>query len=229
MQVLIDNHSYYHSSDPSALIIFLCGDEEAELLNTIKSSVEHDCSVSLSWLAYHVDDWNRDLSPWPAEPVFGKEAFAGLAKDALIILKKTITDITKEYKVTADVPIILGGYSLAGLFSLWASYQTDIFNGICAVSPSVWFPGWIEYTSSHIIHTDYVYLSLGDKESKTRNPIMSKVYDCIRDEYENIISSGQVKESIFELNPGNHFQDVDIRISKALIWTVNKCINRQVY
>ena len=39
----------------------------------------------------------------------------------------------------------IGGYSLAGLFSLWAAYQTDVFSGFAAASPSVWFPGFIEY------------------------------------------------------------------------------------
>ena len=226
MQSPINNYNYYDSDNPSALIVFICGNEEADMLKNIKYSVEQACSVSLSLLAYTVEDWNRELSPWPAPPVFGKEAFGGLAKDTLNCLEKTIRCVTQTYIKQSNIPVILGGYSLAGLFALWAAYQTDIFNGISAVSPSVWFQDWIEYASSHIIHTDYVYLSLGDKESRTRNTIMSKVYDCIKKEHEDLISSGQVKESILELNPGNHFQNVDTRVLKALQWVVNKCLNK---
>lgn len=225
MHTFVDN--YYHSDGSAALIVFICGNEETEILDKIKIRVEQACSVRLSWIVYSVNDWNRDLSPWPAAPVFGKEAFGGFAKNTLNSLGEKISYITETYIKNPDVPVILGGYSLAGLFALWAAYQTDIFSGISAVSPSVWFPEWNEYASSHIIHTDYVYLSLGDKESRTRNPIMSKVYDCIKEEYENITSSGQVKEAMLELNPGNHFQDVDNRISKALIWVINKCLNKK--
>ena len=80
-----------------------------------------------------------------------------------------------------------GGYSLAGLFSLWAAYQTDVFSGIAAASPSVWFPGFIEYMKEHEIKSETVYLSLGDREEKTRNSVMSQVGNCIRMGYESIM------------------------------------------
>ena len=56
-----------------------------------------------------------------------------------------------ERNVPETEKYILGGYSLAGLFSLWSAYQTDIFSGISAVSPSVWIKGWIPFAESHEI------------------------------------------------------------------------------
>ena len=67
-----------------------------------------------------------------------------------------------------------GGYSMAGLFSLWAAYQTDAFAGVAAASPSIWFPDFLQYMKEHDIRTESVYLSLGDREEKTRNPVMAK-------------------------------------------------------
>lgn len=39
----------------------------------------------------------------------------------------------------------LAGHSLAGLFALYAIYQTDLFSGVGSVSGSLWFSGINEY------------------------------------------------------------------------------------
>ena len=73
-----------------------------------------------------------------------------------------------------------GGYSMAGLFSLWAAYQTDAFASVAAASPSIWFPDFLQYMKEHGIRTESVYLSLGDREEKTRNPDGERI--CLGDE-----------------------------------------------
>ena len=110
----------------------------------------------------------------------------------------------------------LGGYSLAGLFSLWASYQTDRFAGIAAASPSVWFPGFLPYMKEHENQSRAVYLSLGDKEEKTRNLVMATVGDCIREAHAWLQQCGIC--STLEWNPGNHFRDPGLRTAKAFAW-----------
>lgn len=82
-------------------------------------------------LAVKVESWNRDLSPWPAPAVFGKDDFGDGAEELLTEILKLCQDESKIY--------YLGGYSLAALFSIWAAYQTDKFAGIAAASPSIWF------------------------------------------------------------------------------------------
>ena len=59
-------------------------------------------------------------------------------------------------------------------------------------------------------------MSLGDKESKTRNPIMATVADKIREAYNNLKASGV--DSILEWNQGNHFKEPGIRTGKAFAW-----------
>jgi hypothetical protein len=96
--------------------------EEIELIN-----VRTDADYSL--VVFKVDNWNSDLSPWPSPAVLGKDDFAGNAKDTLPEIVDYSKDCNKTYYI--------GGYSLAGLFALWASYQTDIFEGVAAASPSM--------------------------------------------------------------------------------------------
>ena len=115
---------------------------------------------------------------------------------------------------------LLGGYSLAGLFSLWAAYQTDAFSGIAAASPSVWFPGWMEYAEKNEPKARRMYLSLGDKEERTRNPVLRQVGQCIRRQYDLLIQSGI--PATLEWNDGNHFQDADIRCAKGFAWLIQK-------
>ncbi len=153
-------------------------------------------------------DWFQDLTPWTAPPVFGDTPFGDKAEGTLEKVLKLTEDPKKQY--------ILGGYSLGGLFALWAAYQTDVFAGIAAVSPSVWFPGFPEYTLSHTLQTSRVYLSLGDREEKTKNPVMATAGDRIRELHEHLRAKGI--SCCLEWNKGNHFTDPDRRTAKGFAW-----------
>lgn len=160
--------------------------------------------------AVKVDNWNFDLSPWQAPAVFGNEDFGNGAAKTLETVLDICSDSSKKYYI--------GGYSLAGLFSLWAVYQTDVFSGVAAASPSMWFPGFIDYMKEHEIKTDKVYLSLGNKEEKTRNPVMATVGDRIREA--EMLLKEQGTDFILEWNQGNHFRDPDIRTARAFSWLI---------
>lgn len=162
--------------------------------------------------AIPVSDWNQDLTPWEADPVFGKQRFGNGAPQTLQGLLASIKDARHRF--------FLCGYSLAGLFALWASYQTPDFSGVVAASPSVWYPDWISYSEKHSIQTPFVYLSLGDKEEKARNPIMASVGSAIRRQHEILVSSGA--ETVLEWNPGNHFVNSDQRTAKGIAWMLDR-------
>ncbi len=162
-------------------------------------------------VAVKVADWDRDLSPWRAPAVFGDRPFGGGAADTLEEILPFCADGAKTY--------FIGGYSLAGLFALWAAYRTDVFSGIAAASPSVWFPGFTDCMKENGIRCGAVYLSLGDKEEKARNPVMAAVGDRIREGY--AILAGQGVRCVLEWNPGNHFRDAGLRTAKAFAWLMN--------
>ena len=163
-------------------------------------------------VAFKVNDWNKDLSPWNAPAVFGKADFGEGAADTLGEIMKFCEDRTRAYYI--------GGYSLAGMFALWAGYQIDLFQGIAAASPSMWFPGFIDYMKEHKLTSRHVYLSLGDREEKARNPVMATVGDRIREAY-SLITEQNI-DSIFEWNEGNHFKDADLRTAKAFSWVMKR-------
>ena len=128
--------------------------------------------------------------------------------------------LDQEVEAIKELSDILGGYSLAGLFVLWAGYQTDRFEGISAASPSVWYPQWVDYISEKRPLAKSVYLSLGDKEEKTRTPVMAQVGNAIRKQHELLLK--QKGNTILEWNAGNHFVDSDKRTAKGFAWVMNK-------
>ena len=168
--------------------------------------------------AVQVENWNDDLSPWPAPPVWGKQGFGGRAEDTLAWLEQAVPGISQQYSIKEDCKVILGGYSLAGLFALWAATQTNALYGVAAASPSVWFPGWPEYEAAHPIQAQRVYLSLGDREEHTKNQPMATVGDNIRALHTAL--TRRSTDNALEWNTGSHFKDVDLRTARAFVWVM---------
>lgn len=174
--------------------------------------ISDNTDADFRFIPIKIKKWNSELSPWNAPPVFGKDGFGNGAADTLEKIKELCDDKNRSY--------YLGGYSLAGLFALWAGYKTDLFKGIVAASPSLWFPGFDDYMKDNILHSKAVYLSLGDKEEKTKNPVMATVGNKVREAYEYYKEQGI--DCILEWNQGNHFKDADIRTAKAFTWLLNR-------
>ena len=71
----------------------------------------------------------------------------------------------------------------------------------------------------HELKSDHIYLSLGDKEEKTRNPVMRTVGDKIRAAYAELEAKNV--DCILEWNQGNHFKEPDLRTAKGFAWLIN--------
>ncbi len=198
----------YGDPDASTVLIQMVDDHDLNGIENEVSEIQRLTEQNFCLITVKVNDWNYDLSPWKAPAVFGKEDFGGGAEETLAEVLKYCTDDDKTY--------IIGGYSLAGLFALWAAYHTDVFKAVAAASPSMWFPGFVEYMKERRPNADSVYLSLGDKEEKTRNPVMATVGEKIREAKEVLQEQGI--RTVLEWNPGNHFRDADIRTAKAFAW-----------
>ena len=202
----------YGNQNASIVLIQMVDDHDLEGIESEAAEIRKRTDADFCLLAIKVQNWHRDLSPWPAPAVFGRQGFGNGAADTLNEVLKICTDQEKTY--------IIGGYSLAGLFALWAAYQTDVFKGAAAASPSVWFPGFAAYMRENTMHAKSVYLSLGDQEEKTRNPTMATVGERIREAHALLKEQGI--NTILEWNRGNHFADADIRTAKAFAWVMKQ-------
>ena len=208
----------YKNSEANALLVQPVGKQELAALDKEVEAIKTLTNTPFSLLAFAVYDWNDSLSPWEAPAVFGNEGFGSGAERTLKFLTGSLLSGLGEEGKTK---YFLGGYSLAGLFALWSAYRTDKFDGVAAVSPSVWFPGWKEFAETHEIFAPQVYLSLGDKEEKTRNKTMSAVGDNIRHQYALLQKTDAVKRCLLEWNPGNHFAEPLLRTAKGFAWLLD--------
>ena len=201
------------SGDPSAqdCVIQPIGRGEADFPQTEAAEIARLTGRKDFLLAsFEVNDWNSDLTPWEADAVFGNRGFGRGAENTLdFICGRVMPELGGRR-------FFLAGYSLAGLFALWAAYNTDAFAGAAGVSPSVWYPGWLEYARARKVCAQKVYLSLGNREEKTRNPVMARVGNAIREQYELLTVSKKL-----DWNEGNHFVDADKRLAKGVSWLIS--------
>ena len=194
-----------------------------------------------------VDLWEENFSPWCAPSVFAKGPnFGDGAQKTLDTLINQVIPWAESELTEPPAYRALVGYSLAGLFSLWAGVSPQVARGcqpgtatgstgapaapqpaptfqrIGAVSGSFWFPGLLDYVdqqlSGGVVGLTHAYLSLGDREERTPNPQIIHV----RENAELLASKLQNAgiTTTFELNRGNHFQNVEGRMQKALDWLV---------
>ena len=210
----------YGESHAEYLLLQMTGEHE---LQSMAHEVEVIAQSDRNFLfaAIPVESWNDALSPWDSPAVWGKQGFGGNAEDTLRFLtEQIIPTLKQQFHLPEKVKIILGGYSLAGLFALWASTRTDSFYGVAAASPSVWFPGWMEFEQQHPMQTQHIYLSLGDKEERTKNTVMAAVGDNIRTLHSRLTERGA--DCTLEWNSGGHFKDADLRTAKAFQWAMEE-------
>ena len=129
----------YEFGNPEAehVLVQMVDEHDLAVIENEVETIRQKADKDFLLLAVPVKDWNQDLSPWRAPAVFGNNDFGDGAQNTLLEVTDLCQNKNKNYYI--------GGYSLAGLFALWAAYQTDLFKGVAAASPSIWFPGFIDY------------------------------------------------------------------------------------
>ena len=167
-----------------------------------------------TYVSLKVDDWNRELSPWPFTS--GKMKFAGEGAETLKRLREIIAEVEKGRNIEKRY---VGGYSLGALFALYCCTETDLFDGVASCSASLWFEGLRDYFKRRSFsRTRLFYLSLGKKEELTRNIVMAAVGNNTRDIYEHLKAGGY--PTVLVMNEGGHFNEPEERFQKGLDWPI---------
>jgi len=206
----------YHSKESGSPLIILnnyAGDGES-VMEAVGELEEKDFNL----LCVGKLKWNHDMTPWYCPPMSPQDTpCTGGADEYLRLLLNDI--LPKCLRRVNGTPshISIAGYSLAGLFALYALYQTDVFERAASMSGSLWFPDFKEYVFSHEMKRkpEKIYLSLGDKEAKTRNRYLK----AVQEKTESIAAHFREEEIdvTLEMNPGNHFKDASLRSAKGIL------------
>ena len=197
----------------------LCETPSAPLVCVIADPDETRISVPAHENLLVVDpgDWNDSLSPWPAPACFrGGGAFGGYADRFLQTLTESILPAAERELGLAPTRRALCGYSLAGLFALYALYRTDRFTHIASASGSLWYDDFLDFLRANAprVPNARVRLSLGDREEFTKNPRLAAVGSATRETVQ--ILRSQHLDVTLTMNPGNHFFEPDARLSRLI-------------
>ena len=186
------------------VIVKPLGEFERLLIEDECRLISEMSSVPFCMVAFEVTE--ADLRPTGAE-------------DTYQYLERTLLPYIKDN--IHPLRLILGGYSLGGLFALWSVTRTDAFDAVFAGSPSLWMEGWNEYADAHPLKVRYAYMSLGDKEECTRKQPFCIIGDRVRLQHKRHEAQLGPDHCILEWNEGGHFNEIEQRKAKGAAWIIN--------
>lgn len=210
----------YVHDNPVALLIQPLERKEVATIGHEVALIAQHTPRPFVMAAFKIDDWHLQMSPWHDDAISRREEVGHHAEETLRFITHRLLPVLQQR--FGDLPVVLGGYSLAALFSLWAATQTDVFTGIAAASPSVWIDGWQTFASSHPNLSKVAYLSIGRKEEHVRNLSMARVGANIRFEQQLLEQQLGPNNTTLQWNEGGHFDHMDARTAQAYAWTLNR-------
>lgn len=167
-------------------------------------------------------NWEAELSPWAAGNLFKySEMFTGGADVYLQFLTQQVLP-QAEAGLNGILWRGLAGYSLAGLFTVYALYKTDLFSRAASMSGSLWYPGFKDFALQNTLYIapQHLYFSLGDKEARARNQYLKTVQQCTEELAAHYRSLGI--NTCYELNPGGHYRDIISRSAAGIKWILTQ-------
>ena len=163
-------------------------------------------------------EWNVDMCPWDSPALSKRDAPCFGGADAYLNLLETeIIPQTRNFLLGSPPWMGIAGYSLAGLFAIYALFRSNLFSRAASVSGSLWYPHFGEFVCNSKMKKlpEKLYYSLGDQEARTRHPILRTVQENTESVYAHCMNLG-IPVS-FEMNVGNHFKEPALRTAKGIL------------
>ena len=213
--------SLYPSAAPGRPVLYL--NLFADMGDAVRAALTQAGCPEHTLVVISALDWEHDMAPWDAPAAFrGGAPCTGGADEYLRLLTGAIVP-----RVEREIPGPvawrgLAGYSLSGLFALYALCRCDLFSRAASMSGSLWFPGIRAYLFSHPLRQTpaHLYFSLGEKESCTRNPLLQPV----RQNTEQIAAfyRSQGFDTALVFHPGNHTHHAVERTAAGIAWLLSR-------
>ena len=177
----------------------------------------------LNFVLLNANNRTDDYTPWPLQASENMPMdFGGKAAEHLsFITTHVIPFCESEYGFASSAEKrVIGGYSLGGLFSLYAAVNTDLFRTVLSCSSSLWYPGFLDYLKEHPFKATRtkLYMSVGDQEGTTATNLTAEQTSntmLLKNFYEPTFEPNDFK---YILEEGNHGNDIPGRAWRAVEW-----------
>lgn len=212
----------FPAKEEGAWTVYLHGMDgfAADTLPVIQTQTKVPFSLVTITLSY--GEWSDLLAPWSTPE--GWPQYVACVGDGPEYIRKFAEKIVPEAEKRLKNPgkRIMAGYSLAGLFAIWTMFETDLFDRIVSASGSLWFPGFqkwfFEHTGQIKKMPESIYFSCSEEEFNSENEYLSPVKPTTEAIRKWCAENGI--ESVFVLDPGNHYEDVIERSSSGIVWSL---------
>lgn len=211
--------TFFESGKNAPLVVLNSYMKNGEI---VKAELDKFTSIEANLIVISNLHWDDDLTPWPIPPISRHDTpCQGKADQYLDHLIKKLLPSIEEKAGLRPRKKILAGYSLGGLFAIYAGFKTDYFDSLVSASGSLWYPSFLDYAKENPLRPTVksIYLSLGDREKHTKNKILQPVEDNTL-ELHRLLAERGIK-TILEMNAGNHFVDGEKRMAKGIAWALN--------
>ena len=215
---------YRSNVQNATTIYFLDGDQFEEAFNHWITNHR----AALNFVLIASNNRTADYTPWPLQASETMPIdFGGKAEEHLsFITTHVIPFCESEYGFASSTEKrVMGGYSLGGLFSLYAAVNTDFFGTVLSCSSSLWYPGFLDYLKEHPFKAAHpkLYMSVGDQEGTTATNLTADQTSntiALKDFYEPKLEPNDFK---FILEEGNHGNNISGRAWRAIEWVEENC------
>lgn len=161
--------------------------------------------------------WGDSLTPWPARGLRpGEPDFGGRAATTLRTLVDEAVPALESRFALEPARRAICGYSLGGLFSLYAFARDATFSACACLSGSLWYPGWVDRLRVLPFEGEgrYAYFSIGKKERRAGPPVMRTVQDDLETCARICRERGCAVD--VAIGPGGHMQHHTERLAAGL-------------
>ncbi len=167
-------------------------------------------------------EWFTDLTPWYEPTVFpAGPDFAGKAPEHLEYLTQRVIPAVEE---KLGVPQFRGimGFSLGGLFAVYALYSSDRFVLCGCPSGSMWYDGFLDWMKQRKpgVPEASIYFSVGDVEHLTKFTRMQTTGERMKEAC--ALLNAMDYDACFKYTKGDHMDDVPGKLEKCLRWLMNE-------
>ena len=210
---------YRSNVQNATTIYFLDGDQFKEPFN--HWIIKHQ--PALNFVLLNSNNRTDDYTPWPLQASETMPIdFGGKAEEHLSFITTHVIPFCEgEYGFASSAEKrVIGGYSLGGLFSLYAAVNTDLFGTVLSCSSSMWYPGFLDYLKEHLFNAAHpkLYMSVGNQEGTTAtNLTADQTLNtlALKDWIEPNFQAGDFQ---FTLEEGNHGINISRRVERAVEW-----------
>ena len=199
---------YECDEQPQVLLIQPVGEHEDATLDTEIEAIKEAVHVPFVFAGLAISDWEDELTPWHDPNISPRQSVGDHAFETLGFITEQLMPYI--FECYGKLPIVLGGYSLAGLFARWAVCKEECFDAVAAASPSLWIVAWKGF--------------LGDREEITKNKAIAQVGANVRWEYDHLQRTIGSDHCTLVWEKGGHFVTPHLRLARAFAWCIKALI-----